>query len=223
MILNPVGAPGTAYTNLAEWRAATGLDLHSLSDDPRFLDAANGDFHLRSEAGTWSNGTWHACADTSPAIDAGDPAFASTNETAFNGRVINLGRYGNTPEASRSPDLDGDGLSDPLETRVTASDPANPDTDGDHWSDGDEWLAGTDILSRASFFRILPVPGPGGAVSLSFFAAQGKQYLVEFSTDLRHWEALDNTPISGVGDHVTIPDPSAPSSPSRFYRARLVW
>ncbi len=223
MILNPAGAAGTAYTNLAEWRAATGLDLHSLSDDPRFLDAANDDFHLRSEAGTWSNGTWHACADTSPAIDAGDPTYASTNETAFNGRVINLGRYGNTPEASRSPDLDGDGLSDPLETRVTASDPANPDTDGDHWSDGDEWLAGTDILSRASFFRILPVPGPGGAVSLSFFAAQGKQYLVEFSTDLRHWEALDSTPISGVGDHVTIPDPSAPSSPSRFYRARLVW
>src|SRR5207248_424930 len=38
----------------------------------------------------------------SPAIDAGDPASAFSNETASNGGRINLGYEGNTAEASRT-------------------------------------------------------------------------------------------------------------------------
>ena len=39
----------------------------------------------------------------SPAIDAGDPAAEWRNELEPNGRRVNLGAYGNTPEARRSP------------------------------------------------------------------------------------------------------------------------
>ncbi len=51
---------GTSYGSFAAYRAATGQDASSLFADPAFSDAAAGDFHLQG---------------TSPAINAGDPAF----------------------------------------------------------------------------------------------------------------------------------------------------
>jgi hypothetical protein len=69
--------------------------------DPHFADAERGDFHLR----TWS-----------PCIDAGDPGSAFENEPEPNGGRVNMGAYGNTPEAaSKSPDGDGDDLPDDWE------------------------------------------------------------------------------------------------------------
>jgi len=35
-------------------------------------------------------------------IDAGDPASAYDNEPAPNGKRVNLGAYGNTPQASKT-------------------------------------------------------------------------------------------------------------------------
>jgi hypothetical protein len=57
----------------------------SLKLNPRFVDQAAGDYHLMF---------------TSPAIDAGDPGDDHSNEPEPNGGVINMGAYGNTPEAS---------------------------------------------------------------------------------------------------------------------------
>ena len=72
--------------------------------DPLF--AAADDCHLLSEAGYFdSEGNIHYAATDvrSPAIDAGDPESDYSRESAFNGGCVNLGRYGNTPEASRTP------------------------------------------------------------------------------------------------------------------------
>lgn len=55
--------------------------------DPLFVDPSNNDFHLNTG---------------SPAIDAGDPAYAYDNEPTDNGGIINLGMYGNTAEAKTS-------------------------------------------------------------------------------------------------------------------------
>jgi len=53
--------------------------------NPMFVDAAGGDLHL---------------LPTSPCIDTGDPAQLCTNEPAPNGCRVNMGAYGNTPEAT---------------------------------------------------------------------------------------------------------------------------
>ena len=96
----------TSYSTLADWRTASGLDGNSKSVDPIFVDAsgsaADRDLHLRSQKGHWSGRAWVNDDDTSPAIDAGDPADDFGNETAPNGNRINAGAYGNTVEASRS-------------------------------------------------------------------------------------------------------------------------
>ena len=75
----------------------------NISEDPLFEDAPEGDYHLESEAGHWTAGGWVADATTSPCIDAGDPASDFANEPAPNGGRVNMGVYGNTVEASKSP------------------------------------------------------------------------------------------------------------------------
>lgn len=80
----------------------------NVSADPLFADPAGGDFHLQSTAGRYSVDdagapVWQNDSATSPAIDAGDTNDDFSNEPAPNGGVVNMGAYGNTPEASRSP------------------------------------------------------------------------------------------------------------------------
>lgn len=93
----------TVYENLAQWNRIIGKDDHSLQADPRFTDPANGNYHLASTAGSLHDGTFTADSVTSLAIDAGNPASDYADETASNGGRINLGAYGNTADASRTP------------------------------------------------------------------------------------------------------------------------
>ncbi len=76
------------------------IDSSSTNNDPHVVDAArvqavegrrgaDDDFHLQS---------------SSPAIDAGDPNSPFLSEPAPNGGRVNIGGYGNTFEATNSPD-----------------------------------------------------------------------------------------------------------------------
>ncbi len=69
-----------------------------------YEDLATMDAHLLSSSGYCVNGGAAGPATTfySPAIDGGDPAADFSLEPAPNGGRINLGAYGNTPEASRT-------------------------------------------------------------------------------------------------------------------------
>lgn len=64
-----------------------------------------GDYHLMSRAGRWSaeTRTWVMDAVTSPCIDAGDPGGSLGREPAPRGDRVNLGAYGGTAQASKSP------------------------------------------------------------------------------------------------------------------------
>ena len=64
-----------------------------------------GDYHLKSEAGRWDtlSESWVTDNLTSPCIDAGDPNSPVAFEPEPNGGRINMGAYGGTAEASKSP------------------------------------------------------------------------------------------------------------------------
>jgi len=76
----------------------------NLDTDPKFADPANGDFHLKSQTGRWNpiTQTWIIDPVHSPGIDAGNPNFNFSLEPTPNGLRINIGAYGNTPQASKS-------------------------------------------------------------------------------------------------------------------------
>jgi len=98
-----VTASGTSYwLTLTQWQTVSGFDGRSFNRDPLFVAPYSSDFHLRSQGGSWHNGSWAADSVTSPCIDAGDPGYAVEMEPADNGNRINIGAYGGTVEASRS-------------------------------------------------------------------------------------------------------------------------
>jgi hypothetical protein len=91
------------YSNIqGGWPGRGNIDL-----DPLFADARNGDFHLKSQAGRWNpnSQSWVADDVASPCIDAGDPNSPVGHEPFPNGGVVNMGAYGGTPEASKSPSV----------------------------------------------------------------------------------------------------------------------
>lgn len=100
---------GADFTSLTDWRGATGLDEHSMSLDPLLVNAdaapASMDVHVSSQSGRWDGSGFVNDEQTSPTIDSGHPRDAFDSETAPNGNRINLGAWGNTPEASRSGDV----------------------------------------------------------------------------------------------------------------------
>ncbi len=79
----------------------------NLNVDPQCVDPANSqlssrDYHLKSKAGRYSSGKWVTDSISSPLIDAGNSECACSSEPSPNGGLINIGRYGNTAEASKS-------------------------------------------------------------------------------------------------------------------------
>ena len=95
-------ATSLTAAQLSYWQSASGLDASSFSRDPLFVAPASGDYHLRSQGGSWHNGTWAIDTATSPCIDAGNPYDGYDQEPANNGGRINMGAFGNTVEASKS-------------------------------------------------------------------------------------------------------------------------
>ena len=95
---------------LSSWQQVSLRDLHSISVEPRFVDGVT-NFHLRSTAGSYrgaaftapSGGSFVADADLSFGIDGGDPAAGFAQEPAPNGGRLDLGAFGNSPDASRTP------------------------------------------------------------------------------------------------------------------------
>jgi hypothetical protein len=65
----------------------------------------SGDYHLKSEAGYWDPNSerWITDMVTSPCIDIGDPNSPVAYEPYPNGIIINMGAYGGTEQASKSP------------------------------------------------------------------------------------------------------------------------
>ena len=153
-------AGGSFYDNYAK----TG-DMY---DDPKFYQSGSwddngtpgdesddvwseGDCHLLSEYGRWDpvSKDWVADSETSPCVNAGDPADSIEQELNPNGGRINMGAYGGTLEASKS-------LIDGPEPTPECVAPPSMDTNDDCKVDlmdlavfASEWLScGLDIQSE---------------------------------------------------------------------------
>ncbi len=122
---------GVARASLDAWRSATFGDANSISTNPLFYDTngadniagnADDDYHLQSPHGVAAGGSLapilgpgslpidnpgtlitNPANPLSPAIDRGNPSSSFANEPVPNGSIVNLGAFGNTEQASRSP------------------------------------------------------------------------------------------------------------------------
>ncbi|MBN1672445.1 MAG: right-handed parallel beta-helix repeat-containing protein, partial [Kiritimatiellae bacterium] len=100
-----------ARPTLRSWREVTGRDSQSVSIDPLFVDMELADLHLSSAYGSYRGNSFTAPgggyftndALTSFCVDGGAPDSAYGNESADNGGRVNMGAFGNTGDASRSP------------------------------------------------------------------------------------------------------------------------
>ena len=74
-----------------------------MNEDPLFASETEPyDVHLKSKSGRYIGpGLWVSDTVSSPCIDAGDPDEPFSAEPLPNGNRVNLGAYGNTPEASK--------------------------------------------------------------------------------------------------------------------------
>jgi len=83
--------------------------LNTFTNDPLFADADAGDYHLQSKSGRYDPGSMtYVTTDPfphSPCIDAGTTGTGVGAEPTPNGSRINLGRWGGTDQASKSPSL----------------------------------------------------------------------------------------------------------------------
>jgi len=75
----------------------------NISVDPMLADLDGGDYHPLSENGRYvpAYGLWSFDDETSPCVDAGDPAEDPSAERMPNGGRINMGAYGGTAYASK--------------------------------------------------------------------------------------------------------------------------
>ena len=99
------GTPAAIYCDIDSTTVMPGIG--NIKADPLFANPAGGDFHLKSEYGRWNPATTSWVLDpapyTSPCLDTGEPSMDYDEEPVPNGFRINMGAYGNTAEASKSP------------------------------------------------------------------------------------------------------------------------
>jgi hypothetical protein len=106
-------------------------------------------------------------------------------------------------------DPDGDGLNNSWEKSL-GSNPNAGDTDGDGYTDGEEALAGTDLVDPESRFEILSIiPADGGQVKVRFRSAADRQYDIEQACasdgDAISYECVGSASGDGQTQEVLVP------------------
>ena len=111
------------------------INVDPMFANPGYWDTGSsswqaGDYHLKSMVGRYNDitGAWDVDSTHSQCIDAGDPSGDYSNEPGSNGKRVNLGMYGATSQASKSPycrqpiaaDLSGDCMVDIIDFAMFA-------------------------------------------------------------------------------------------------------
>ncbi|NCC51666.1 MAG: hypothetical protein EOM20_10665 [Spartobacteria bacterium] len=124
--------------------------------------------------------------------------------TVQDNQVFDVGVVATT-NALDTADNDNDNLNNSWE-RSYLSDPSNPDSDGDGVRDGDEVLAGTDLLDASCVFELESMQ-PIGAHDLyvEWKSIAGHQYIIQFTADTpdHHLSYQDVSPTITATDTIS--------------------
>ena len=146
---------------------------------------------------------------------------------------VDFTTYGNEPTNwfAASPnagtsgllDSDGDGMPDAWEDAHGLNkyvNDANLDPDNDHFTNLQEYLAGTDPHDASSCLRIEAVTTAPGGTQIRFTAAAGRTYSVLYQDALGAgpWQTLADVPAQSVSQVMTLTDSAALSQSARYYR-----
>ncbi|MDI6450694.1 right-handed parallel beta-helix repeat-containing protein [Anaerobaca lacustris] len=101
-MVDPVLRDPVAYSNVQGGYSGEG----NTNQDPLFANEWGEDYRLQSQYGRYNptSRAWVSDGRQSPCIDAGDPSESVGDEPLPNGGRINMGAYGGTRQASKSPE-----------------------------------------------------------------------------------------------------------------------
>jgi uncharacterized repeat protein (TIGR01451 family) len=185
---------GQQFSVLSDWFYRVGQDGHSISVDPQFVNPAGADGVLGYDAtGHVDDGVDDdfQLQPGSPAMDRGNPQDPFALEPAPNGGRVDLGAYGNTPQATASPSQlvqvlypnqleklqQGQHVNVTWHTAGLASATFHIDLSGD---DGVTWAP----LTSQAFGLTVDTTGNGSfAWTVPANLAEGNQYLVRVTAD----------------------------------------
>lgn len=166
-----------------------------------------------------ANGDW----TSSPLRDT--PFFVSAFGEDKSGEIY-ITEYSGSLYRLNPTDSDTDGLPNWWEAQhfggsTTAAVPSE-DSDGDGFTNAQEFNGGTDPRSGASALRAATAANEEGTFVLRFPTVFGKRYQAEFKNELTTvmWSSLGD-PFSGTGDEEEVRDPFG-TEDERFYRVRLL-
>jgi hypothetical protein len=168
----------------------------------------------------------HALAAGSPALNAGDPAFAAPPATdqrgapRIQGGRIDIGAY-----ERLEADQDGDGMDGQWEfahgLNPTNAADATQNPDGDACRNLAEYTADTDPQANDSFWRLESIAVAGPA-TIGFLSSPARQYDLEWAATLATnlWSGVaGRTNVPGNGQTFTLTDPTVATQ--RHYRVRV--
>ncbi|OGV45327.1 MAG: hypothetical protein A2X46_00345 [Lentisphaerae bacterium GWF2_57_35] len=120
-------------------------------------------------------------------------------------------------------DADQDGLPDDWEHYYeldVGAPSADQDSDGDHYSDYEEYIAGTSPVDTSSSFSSGDCVYDGSTTAVTFPTQAGRLYTIEWNDSLNAaaWQILLHN-LVGTGSPVIVPD--TPNGEHRFYRIKV--
>jgi hypothetical protein len=106
-------------------------------------------------------------------------------------------------------------------TQIVGVNPQVVDTDGDGRTDYEELVANTNPADGQDVLAGGPWEIPAGLAGLTIAGRPGREYVLQRSADMIHWEDVGPTVAVTTATTLWLQDPNPPASSQMFYRVRV--